>query len=263
MDLGLKGKVAVVTGSSRGIGRAIAFGLASEGVKVTICARGEKELFETASELREETGVDVLPVKADLTISKEIKKVVSETVKRFETIHILVNNTGGPPPGGFLELSEENWVAALNLNLLSVIRMCREAAPYMVKQRWGRIINILSVAAKQPVDNLILSNTARAGVIGFSKTLSRELARYNVLVNNVCPGPTMTRRLREVIRARAAKNKTSLKKEEKKFLDEIPLRRFGKPEEIANLVVFLSSEKSSFITGATIQVDGGYIKGNY
>ncbi len=263
MDLGLKGKVAVVTASSKGIGKAAAFSLAQEGANVVLCARGKKTLEAAAEEIREKTGVKVLAVQADVSKPMDIKNLVNQAIKEFETIDILVSNAGGPPPGEFMDFTDEDWNYALNLNFLSVIRLIREVIPYMKEKRWGRIINILSVAAKQPFDNLVLSNAARAGVIGLTKTLSKEFAKFNILINNVCPGLTATDRLKEVIKAKADKDGVSYEEEEKKFVADVPLKRLAKPEEIANLIVFLASEKASFITGATIQVDGGFIKGNY
>lgn len=261
MDLGLKGRVAIVTGSSQGIGKAIAHGLAQEGVKVTICARNEKQLRDAAEEIESLTKSEVLPIKADLTRSEDIKRLVGETAERFRRVDILVNNTGGPPSMTFKETSEENWQNATNLLLMSVVHACRVVIPYMQERKWGRIINMTSFAAKQPADRLVLSNALRAGILGLSKTLANELAQDGILINAVCPGWTLTRRVEELAKAQA---KTSGKTPEeiiKGWESQIPLKRLAQPNEIANLVVFLASEQASYITGAVIQVDGGYTKG--
>jgi len=260
LDLGLKSHVAIVTGSSRGIGEAIANGLAKEGTKVTICARDEAKLKETAEKISASTGAEVLPVKADLNNIDDIKMLVKNTVKRFHKIDILINNTGGPPATRFLETSNREWQEAVNSLLISIINCCREVIPYMKEQKWGRIINMASFAAKQPAERLILSNAVRAGILGLTKSLSNELAEDGILVNAVCPGYTLTRRLEELVRTEAKKSGKSYEETVEKWVAEVPLKRLAKPEEIANLVVFLASEKASYITGTTIQVDGGLIK---
>ncbi|MHA1333070.1 MAG: SDR family oxidoreductase [Candidatus Odinarchaeia archaeon] len=263
MDLGLKDKVAVVAASSRGIGKAVALGLAHEGVKLTICARGEEQLFKTAEEIRQKTGAQVLAIPTDVTKEEQVKNLIKETIKEYETVHILVNNAGGPPTGYFLEIPQKTWEEAVRLNLMSTIYMCREVIPYMIKQKWGRIINLTSFSVKQPIDGLILSNTVRAGVIGLAKTLSNEYGKYNILVNNVCPGYTFTERVKKLAETKANAQGTTPDKIIENWTKNIPLGRLGKPEEIANLVVFLASEKASYITGTSIQVDGGLIKGIY
>ncbi len=259
----MKGKVAIVAASSMGLGRAIARGLAEEGAKVVICARDEERLRNTAKEIESKTGSEVLAVRADVTVTEDIKRITQEAVERFGRIDVLVTNAGGPPPGAFLELSEEDWRRALDLNLLSAVRLCRQVVPHMRMQGGGRIINMTSFTVKQPLENLMLSNSIRMAVIGFAKTLSNELAGDNILVNNVCPGWTLTERLRRLLEARAQRKGISVEEERRSLEREIPMGRLGKPEEVADLVVFLASERAGFITGATIQVDGGYIKGVY
>ena len=261
MDLGLRDKVAVVCASSRGLGKAVALGLAEEGVNLTICARRNKELQETGEEIRSKTNVEVLAIQGDVTKPADIKTIVDETLKRFSTVHILVNNAGGPPLGNFIDFTPEDWQNALELNLLSTINFIREVIPVMRKQNWGRVINITSVAVKQPIEGLILSNTARAGIIGLTKTLSNEFARGNVLFNNVCPGRILTDRILELARARADKTGMSIENVLASMENDIPIGRIGKPRELADLVVFLASERASYITGTTIQVDGGIVKG--
>jgi len=260
LDLGLKGRVAIVTGSSRGIGKAIARGLAEEGARVTICARNETELARAAEEIASSTNTEVLPVRADLRNKVDINRLVEATISRFGRIDILVNNTGGPPPLLFLETREEHWHDAFEQLFMSIVNCCYAVIPYMRQQRWGRIINMTSFAAKQPAENLILSNAIRAGILGLTKSLSNELAEYGILVNAVCPGWTLTERVEELARANAERTGRSINDVLNEWASRIPLKRLAKPEEIANLVVFLASERASYITGAVIQVDGGFIK---
>lgn len=261
MDLGLKGRVAIVTGSSQGIGKAIALGLSQEGARVSICARNEKQLNETAREIESATGVEVYAAKADLTKEDDIRRLVAKTYERFGKIDILVNNTGGPPSTTFLETSEEHWRKAVDLLLMSVVTACSEVIPHMQKQKWGRIINMTSFAAKQPAERLVLSNALRAGIFGLSKTLSNELAKDGILVNAVCPGWTLTKRVDELAKTQAKTTDKTYEDIIKGWENQIPLKRLAQPKEIADLIVFLASERASYITGAVIQVDGGVIKG--
>ena len=260
MDLGIKGRVALVTGSSKGIGRAIANALAAEGAKVVICARNQDRLMETAKQIEVSSGIKVLAIQADLRNKDDIALIVNKTVEKFGGIDVLVNNTGGPPPRLFYKISESEWVEAVNSLLFSVVNCCREVLPFMKKQKWGRIINMTSFAAKQPAKRLILSNTVRAGILGLTKTLSNELAEYGILVNAVCPGWTLTQRVEELARAKAKKTEENTDKIIWDWANSIPLKRLAQPEEIANLVAFLASEKASYITGAVIQADGGFIQ---
>jgi 3-oxoacyl-[acyl-carrier protein] reductase len=261
MNLGLKGKVAIVGGSSKGLGKACAMALAREGVKVAICSRGEKELHQTAEDIRKAYGTEVLAVTADLTKYQDIKRLVSKTVDALGRIDILVNNTGGPPPGGFFDHDDDAWEAAFQRLLMYVVRMCREVIPHMRKQGWGRIINDTSFTVKEPLDRLILSNVFRVGVISMAKTLSRELAKDNITVNNVCPGTFDTDRIQQLLAERAETSGKSIDEVKDELIKDIPLGRMQKPEELADLVVFLASEKASGITGTTIQVDGGMVRG--
>lgn len=260
MDLGLKNRVAIVTGSSRGIGKAIANGLAEEGTNITICARNEDELREVAKEIESSTGTKVLPVQVDLNNKENIEILVEMTVKQFGRLDILVNNTGGPPSLLFQETSEEDWRRTVDSLLISVVNCCREVIPHMKQHKWGRIINMTSFAAKQPAEKLILSNSVRAGIFGLTKTLSNELAEYGILVNAVCPGWTNTRRVQELAKSTAEKTRKTPEDVITEWSNSIPLKRLAQPNEIANLVVFLASERASYITGAVIQVDGGLIK---
>jgi len=261
MELGLSGRAAVVSGASRGIGKAIAHALAEEGAKVAICARHEDNLRIAEREIEASTGAEVLGVKADVNSVEDIRMLVTKTYNTFGRIDILVNNTGGPPSKPFLATSEEDWRSAFNQLFMSVVFACQEVAAYMKKARWGRIINMNSMAAKQPVENLILSNSLRAGIIALTKTLSNEFAEYNILVNSVCPGFTLTDRVKELAQAESQRTGRATGDIVQDMAKTIPLRRLAQPREIADLVVFLASERASFITGATYQVDGGWIKG--
>jgi 3-oxoacyl-[acyl-carrier protein] reductase len=261
MDLGLNDKTAIVAASSKGLGKAVAHGLAAEGANVTICARHSDVLDKTAAEIREKTGAQVLAVQADLSEASDIKNVVRQTIDRFGTVHVLVTNSGGPPPGFFDDFGDEQWYKAVDSTLMSAVRLTREVLPVMRKQRWGRIIHITSVSVKQPIDSLLLSNAIRPAVVGMAKTLAGQLARDNVLVNNVCPGWTRTDRVDQLLKARAAREGVSPEEVYRSIASDIPIGRMAEPQEFANMVVFLASERASYITGGTFPVDGGAIKG--
>lgn len=260
MDFGLKDRVAIVAASSQGIGKACAMGLAREGVHLAICARGEEALQATAHEIRQATGMDILARRADMSVLSDIHDLVKATLDHFGRVDIAVNNAGGPPSGAVTAVTEEQWAHGLNLNLLSAIRLSQAVVPSMQRQHWGRIINIVSTSVKEPFNNLVLSNVARAGVVAFAKTLSNELGPDNILVNNVCPGSILTARSQRHAQAQAERQGISPEEVLERFNQTIPLRRSGQPEELANLVVFLASERASYITGTTIQVDGGLVK---
>jgi 3-oxoacyl-[acyl-carrier protein] reductase len=261
MDLGLKERVAIVAASSRGLGKACATELALEGATVVICARGRSQLEATAAEIGQETGAQVLPITADLRDDAQIQHLAAEAQRRFGRIDILVSNNGGPPAGRFDDFDDDAWLAMHQLTLMSAVRLIRAVLPAMRARQWGRIINITSVSVKQPIDNLLLSNVYRPGVVGLAKTLSAQVAAAGITINNVAPGYTRTDRVLELAQAQAA--------EQNKTVDEVladttasfPIQRMGEPEELAALVAFLASERAGYITGATIPVDGGNLKG--
>lgn len=261
MDLGLKGKVALVAGASQGMGRAAALGFAREGAKVSICARGEAQLKEAAEMIRRETGGDVLALVADMTRLEDIQKLVAKTVERFGRLDVVVTNAGGPPPGEFMKFTDEDWEKAFHLSFMSALRLAREAVPHMRKVGGGRVVNITSYSVKEPIAGLVLSNAIRSAVIGLAKTLSRELAKDNILVNNICPGRIDTERTRKLNQARAERLKRPVEEINREMAAEIPLGRYGTAEEMADLIVFLASGRASYITGTTIQIDGGLVRG--
>jgi 3-oxoacyl-[acyl-carrier protein] reductase len=263
MDLGLKDKVALVAASSQGLGKAVALGLAREGAKLALCARTDAVLQKTAEEIRSETGVEVLGKAVDVTMRDQVSAFAREAVERFGRIDICVANAGGPPSKTFAETTDADWRAAAELNLMSTVALAKEVLPGMQQRRWGRFIAITSVTVKQPVEGLILSNSIRSAVSGLIKTLANEYGPYNVLINNVCPGYTATARLESLSAKLAAAESTPVEKIKDRWASQTPLRRLGQPEEFANLVVFLASERASYITGVTIAVDGGLVKGVY
>jgi 3-oxoacyl-[acyl-carrier protein] reductase len=261
MDLGLQDKVAIVMAASKGLGRACATALAAEGARVTIGARGAQVLEKTAQEIQQATRSRVLAVPTDVTRAEDVEAIVAATVREFGRIDILVNNAGGPPAGKFASLGDAHWQAAFELNLLSTVRLVRLVLPHMRTTGSGRIITIVSTSVKQPIDGLLLSNAIRSGVVGLAKTLSVELAPDNITVNNVCPGRILTDRLRQIYhineRVQQGVSEEAVLKE---ISQDVPLGRVGKPEELGAFVAFLASQQAAYITGTTIQVDGGLVR---
>lgn len=256
MEFGLKGKRAIVMAASRGLGFASAMGLAREGCKLIICSRDEKRIEAAADAIRKQTGAEVKSLVADVSTSSEAKRLVDACVSAYGGLEIVVHNAGGPPAGETLQMSDEQWQKAFEQNLLSFTRIVGAAAPEMKKAGYGRVLTIASSSIKQPIPNLALSNALRAGVWGIAKTLSRELAPQGILVNVIAPGRIDTERIAELDQANAQKSGKSIDDVRKASVASIPLGRLGRPEELANLVVFLASEAGSYITGQAITVDG-------
>lgn len=256
MDLGLKGKRAIVMAASRGLGYASALGLAREGCQLIICSRDQQKIDAAADAIRRETGAKVKALAADVSSASEARRLVDAAVSEYGGLEIVVHNAGGPPAGETLAMTEEQWQKAFEQNLLSFTRIVGAAAPEMAKAKYGRVLTIASSSIKQPIPNLALSNALRAGVWGIAKTLSRELASQGILVNVIAPGRIDTERIAELDHANAQKSGKSIDDVRKASVSSIPLGRLGRPEELANLVVFLSSQAASYITGQAITVDG-------
>jgi 3-oxoacyl-[acyl-carrier protein] reductase len=265
MELGLEDKVAVVTGSSKGIGKAIAVELAREGCRVALAARGEKDLEEAAEDVRRTGSAgDVLAVAADVTKADEVERLIEETVARFETVDILVNNAGGTGRRShFHELSDEEWFEILDLNLISAVRLTRAVLPHMRRQRWGRIINVASESGSQPSALKPHYNAAKAALINLTKSLSKAYGEYGILVNAVSPATTVTPSVEDLIAEEARRKSIPRNEREAAFVREnkpdIVASRLGRPQETAWVVTFLASERASFVTGANYRVDGGSV----
>src|SRR5712691_9252332 len=242
------------------MGKASAMGLAAEGARVAMCARGEADLKGAADEVRQKTGAEVLAVSADASKAEDIARVVGQAREKWGGVDILVANVGGPPPGPFDQMTDEQWKAAFEQVHLSTVRFIRAVLPDMKRKKWGRILAIQSSSVKQPVEGLILSNGIRPAIAGLFKTLANELAKDNITVNLVLPGRIMTDRFTGHQADRAKRAGISLEEQLKQSAGDIPMGRIGMPEEFANMVVFLASERASYVTGTAIQVDGGLIK---
>jgi 3-oxoacyl-[acyl-carrier protein] reductase len=265
MDLGLSSKVALVTAASQGIGRATALAFAREGARLAICAREGALLDRAAGEVRA-LGADCEPIRCDLTDAAQIEAMVARVVDRFGSVHVLVNNAGGPPPGRFDQVTDADWQRAFELTLMSAVRTTRAVLPYMRRQRWGRVVNVSSYSVKQPIPDILLSNALRLGVAGWAKTLAGEVARDNVLINTVGPGWTRTDRVAQMLESRASASGRSggtaitAADAGAAIVRNVPLGRLGKPEEIADVIAFLASERASFVTGTFLAVDGGVVQ---
>ncbi|MQG32469.1 MAG: SDR family oxidoreductase [SAR202 cluster bacterium] len=260
MDLGLKDKVAIIGGASKGLGRASAQVLAEEGAKVTICSRTSADLEKAADEIRESTGAEVLTYAADLDKLSSVTGLISATVEHFGGLDILVNNSGGPPLARSVDATEEQWETAVHRSLIFFGRMCRESVPHLRARGGGRIINILASTVYNPIPNLALSGATRMGVVAYSKSLADEVGRDGILVNNVCPGSILSDRMLSNVTSRAKELGISVEDALGNRAKETALGRVGEPMELANLVAFLASDKSTYITGTTILVDGGLVR---
>jgi len=259
MELQLSGKTAVIAASSQGLGKAIAEGLLREGANVVVSGREEEKLKEVVAELKQIGSGKIVFQRTDITIPEDIKQLIQTAVDNFGGVDILVNNAGGPPAGSFDTITDEQWQTAFELNLLSYIRLIREALPFLKKQG-GKIINIASSSIKEPIPGLLLSNTFRTGIVGLTKTLAQELAQFDILINTVAPGRIATDRVRHLDEVNAEKMQISREEMEERVKGTIPLGRYGKPEEFAKVVVFLASDANSYMTGSSFLVDGGMVK---
>ncbi len=269
MDLGLSGKVAIVAGGSRGLGKACAMTLAAEGAELAIAARDASTLHAAAAEIeasfdhRDRRGRKVLAVPTDVTREEDVDRLVEAAMEKYSRVDVLVANAGGPPASHFETTDVAAWKSGIELNLLSTIYLCRAVVPVMKRQGSGRVVAITSISVKQPVDGLILSNTARAGVVGMMKTLSNELAPCGIGVNVVCPGYTKTDRLVDLASRLSEQEGVSQEAIQKRWTDQIPMGRLGDPAEFASVVAFLCSQRASYVTGTCLQVDGGVVKSVY
>jgi len=264
MDLGLRGRVALVCAASQGLGKAAARGFAREGAHVVICARQRKPLMETAKEIREAVGdqpVQVVPIVADLSKARNITAVVARTMKTFGRIDVLITNAGGPPVAPFDDLDDAKWEQGVALTLMSAVRCIRAVLPHMRKRQWGRIVNITSIAAKQPINDLVISSALRPGILGLTRVLASQCGKEGILINSVAPGFMLTSRMQQIGQSRSKEQGITVEEYFRKQSSDIPLQRYGDPEELANVIVFLGSERASYVTGATVSVDGGMLKG--
>lgn len=260
MDLGLRGKVAFVAAASRGLGRAIAEELAAEGASVAVNARDGAALGVVRDEIAAASGVDVIALPGDLANADDVGRMADKALSHFGRVDVLVTNAGGPPGGAFETLGPEMWKSAVDLTLMSVVNLSRALLPGMKQRGWGRIINVTSIAVKQPVQGLMLSNSLRSAVTGFARTLANETAQFGVTVNNILPGYTRTERVIELSAATAKREGSTPEAAVAKWESEIPMARLGEPRELAALAAFLASERAAYITGTSIAVDGGWIR---
>ena len=259
MNLNLENKNAIVCASSQGLGKAAAIDLAKEGVNLAICSRDQEKIDKAKEEIlqRTEHNIKVIALKADLDSLEDIQIFLQEVEQSLGEVDILVNNTGGPPPSSFEQISDEDWQNAFNSTMMSAIRLSRSLVPNMKKKEWGRIINISSVSVKTPVNGLFLSNSLRMGVLGWAKALADELAAHGITVNTVCPGYTRTERVEAILESQSSSSGLSKEEIEKTIADNIPMKRVGEAEDLAGLITFLASEKANYMTGLAVQVDGG------
>ena len=261
MDLGLRGKVALVVASSKGLGRAVAEELAAEGARIAMCARGEDELSRARDEIATNHDVDVIAIAGDVSRADDVERIANTALEHFGHVDILVTNAGGPPSAKFEAINPDMWQKTVDQTLMSAINLTRRLLPQMRQRKWGRIINITSITVKQPVEGLMLSNSIRAAVTGFARTLANEVAQDGITVNNILPGYTRTERVEQLAEAIAGREGISADNARARWDSEIPMGRLGETHEFAALAAFLASERASYITGTSITVDGGWTKG--
>src|SRR3954463_11197376 len=261
METGLRGRVAIVAASSQGIGRETAAAFAAEGCRVAMCARTREKLETAAQEIRKQSGAELFTQTFDVTDAAAVHNFIEAVADKFGSVDVCVTNAGGPPAKGFLAASIEEWRKAIDANFMSTVYFAREVIPHMRSRRWGRFITLTSISTKQPVPDLVLSNAVRAAVAGLVKSLSNEFGKDGILVNNVGPGYTATDRLKQLAKARSAAGGQTEKDVFDAWAADAPLKRVGEPREIADTIVWLASERASYITGQTILVDGGIYKG--
>ncbi|HVI10881.1 MAG TPA: SDR family oxidoreductase [Candidatus Binatia bacterium] len=261
MDLELKDRVALVAASSQGIGRATAEAFAAEGCRIAMCARGGKALQDAAEAIRNQHKVEVQAEAFDVGDAAAVSRFVANVAAKFGGVDICVTNAGGPPAKGFLAATNEEWLRAIDLNFLSTVYFAKEVIPLMQRKRWGRIITLTSITTKQPVADLVLSNAVRAAVVGLVKSLANEFGKDGILVNNVGPGFTATDRLKELAKARASSSGRAEQEIFDQWAADAPVKRLAEPREVAETIVWLASERASYVTGQTILVDGGMYKG--
>ncbi len=261
METELKNRVAIVAASSQGLGRATAEAFAAEGCRVAMCSRNRESLNAVAEKIRSQHKADVFTKAFDVTDAAAVHDFVSAVVQEFGGVDICVTNAGGPPAKGFLATTIEEWKRAVDLNFMSTVYFAHEVIPQMQKKKWGRIITITSITTKQPVADLVYSNAVRAAVVGLVKSLANEFGKDGILVNNVGPGYTATDRLIELAKSRSAASGKSEKEIFESWAVDAPLKRLGEPRELADAIVWLASERASYITGQTVLVDGGLYKG--
>ena len=259
MELGIRNRVAMVAAASKGLGRAIAETLAAEGCRLSICSRS----LDTLQPVREAISGDTLAVACDVSNGDDLQRWYEQTVQHFGQVDIVVTNTGGPPAAPFMKLSEEQWRSGIDSTLMNVIRLCRLAIPGMQERQWGRIVHLTSFVAKQPTELLTVSSTLRAGISGLTKTLADQVARDGITVNAVLPGHFLTDRQRHLSELRAKDQGITPEEYLRKSEQAIPMGRFGKPSELADVVAFLCSERASYVTGASLQIDGGIYRGTF
>jgi 3-oxoacyl-[acyl-carrier protein] reductase len=260
VDLGLKGKVAIVAGASAGIGKAIAESLSREGATVVILSRSKTNVTRAAADIMRRTKIQVHPLVCDVTNKSAVAATIKKVATKFKRIDILVNNAGGPPMRRFLDIKDADWDDTYRLNLKSTIMLCAGVVPLMKKQKWGRIISITSISSLQASETLMLSSVMRPGVHGLTKALANEFAEYGITANVICPGYTKTERLEELAEATRKATGKSIKDVYSGWEQMVPAKRLGKPEELGDLAAFLASERAAYINGVAINIDGGYIK---